>query len=166
MKNLYLVVVIILMSLFAKANGAPCFSASDDFSEARGNARAIFIGEVMKIEPLTSYLDGHLEIMRYRVTFKVEYSWKGAGFQELGLPELVVTSEQVLRAPQGLVDCFPSVTFSEGKKYLVYANETKDKSLMVGLGNGSKPLWNASEDLKELKKREAFFKFRVGQGTP
>ena len=163
MRSLFLVVALISMCLVAKANVVACYVVAESYPTAYENARAVFIGEVVKIEPLTSYLKGELEIMRYGVTFKVEYSWKGAGFREIGLPEIVVLSEQVLKAPEGLEGCFRDVTFSEGKKYLVYANESKDKSLTVELGNASKPLWNATEDLKELRKQEAYFQSRSGR---
>ena len=120
-------------------------------------ARAVFIGEVMKIEPFSSEVHGPTETRRYRVTFKVEYSWKGAGFREIGLPELAVISEQVIKTAPGFWDCFPSPSFSEGNKYLVYANETEDRNLIVGIANRSMPLWEASDDLKELKKRDALW---------
>ena len=120
MKSLFLVVTLVSMSLVSKVNASPCFVFSDSYPAAYESARAVFIGEVVKIEPLNSYEDGPLEIRRYRVTFKVEYSWKGAGFQEIGLPELVVISEQLVKAAPGLSDCFHFVFFSEGKKYLVY----------------------------------------------
>ena len=162
MKSLFLAVTLISLSLFAKVNAAPCFAFSDSYPGAYTKARAVFIGEVIKIEPSDSYVDGALELKRYRVTFKVEYSWKGAGFQDVGLPELVVISEQLLSGPEWFTACLTFPSFLEGKKYLVYANETKDKSLVVGEGNGSKPLWNATEDLKGLKKQEAPFQFRVG----
>ena len=162
MKSLFLVVALISMSLVGKVNATSCFVISDSYPAAYNDARAVFIGEVVKIEPFTSEVHGPTEVRRYRVTFKVEYSWKGAGFQEIGVPGLVVISEQVVKTARDFWDCFPSVFFSEGKKYLVYANETKDKDLIVGIGNGSKPIWNAADDIKELKKREAFFQFRVG----
>ena len=157
MRSLFVVVALVSMSLVFKVNAAPCFAVSDGYPTAYEHARAVFIGEVVKIEPFNSDFTGPLGLMRYKVTFKVEYSWKGAGFQEIGLPELVVISEEIVTAPDFLKDCLPFVSFVQGKKYLVYADESEDKSLVVGIGNGSKPLWNASDDLKDLKKRNAFF---------
>lgn len=93
----------------------------------------------------------------------MEYSWKGAGFREIGLPGLVVISDEVVKAPEGLEGCFLFMSFVEGKKYLVYATETLDKKLTVGRGNGSKPHWDASNDLKELRQMEALFQFRARQ---
>ena len=157
MKSLFLAVAVVSMFLVSNVNATPCFVISDSYSEAYEKARAVFIGEVVKVEPFTSEVRNHMEIVRYRVTFKVEYSWKGAGFQEIGLPQLVVISEQVVKSTYLPSDCFPSPSFFEGKKYLVYANETEDKNLMVGRGNASKPLLAASDDLKEIKKRDGLF---------
>lgn len=161
MKSLFLAVALVSMFLDSNANAAPCFVVSDSYPEAYENARAVFIGKVVKIESFTSEVRNHMEFVRYRVTFQVEYSWKGAGFQEIGLPALVVISEQVVKSASLPSDCFPSPSFFEGRKYLVYANETVDQNLTVGFGNGSKLLLNASDDLKELKKRNAYFQPRV-----
>lgn len=160
MKTLFLAVTLVSLSLVSEVNASPCFPLTDYLTTSK-DARAIFIGEVVKREPLGSAVDGFLGIKRYRVTFKVEYSWKGAGFREMGLPALDVISDEIVSEPDGMRGCFSFVSFSEGKKYLVYAAETSDKNLTVGRGNGSKPLWNASDDIKELKRREAFFQFGV-----
>ncbi len=159
MKSLFLAVVLVSTSLVPKVNASPCFAVPTYLPEPHS---AIFIGEVVKKEPLGSGLNGFVGVERYRVTFQVEYSWKGAGFQDIGLPELAVISEEIVSAPDGFKDCFSFVSFLEGKKYLVYAVDTPDKNLTVGLGNGSKPLWDASDDLKELRQKEAFFQFRAG----
>ena len=156
MKSLFLAVALVSLSLVSEVNAFPCNVVPGYLPEPKS---AIFIGEVVKKEPLGSDLSGFLGIMRYRVTFKVEYSWKGAGFQEIGLPALAVISEEIVSEPEGLKGCFSSVSFLEGKKYLVYAVNSSDKNLTVGLGNGSKPLWNASDDIKELRRQESFFQF-------
>ena len=67
--------------------------------------------------------------------------------------------------PHVLEECSRVPSFSEGKKYLVYAYESKNKSLVIGEWNASKPLWDASEDLKELKRKESLFQFRVAHGS-
>ena len=162
MKSLFLVLTLVSLSfvslsLVSNANAAPCFVVPYGPSVTYEDARAVFIGEVLRVEPLTSEVKDDLTIMRYRVTFKVEYSWKGAGFQEIGLPELAVISEQIVSAPPFIANCTSFISFLEGKKYLVYASETQDKKLTVAFGNGSKPLWDATEDLKELKRRVAIF---------
>lgn len=159
MKTLFLAVFLVSMSLVSTVNASPCFALPEYLQEPKS---AIFIGEVLKKDLLGSDVKGSLGIKRYRVTFKVEYSWKGAGFQDIGLPELAVISEEIVSAPNGLMECFSFVSFLVGKKYLVYAVDTPEKNLTVGLGNGSKPLWNASDDLKELKQQQAFFQFRAG----
>ena len=163
MKSLFLAVALVSLSLVSRVNASPCFAVPEYLREPKS---AIFTGEVLKKELLGSDSKGFLEINRYRVTFKVEYSWKGAGFQDIGLPELAVISEEIVSAPDGLRDCFPFVSFLEGKKYLVYAVDTPDKNLTVGLGNGSKPLWDAANDLKELKQQEQLFQFRAGLRSP
>ena len=151
MKSLFLAIAFISLSVVSEVNAFPCNVVPGYLPEPKS---AIFIGEVVKKESLGSDLSGFLGIMRYRVTFKVEYSWKGAGFQEIGLPALAVISEEIVSEPEGMKGCFSSVSFLEGKKYLVYAVDTPDKNLTVGLGNGSKPLWSASDDIKKLKRQE------------
>ena len=157
MKSLFLAVALVSMSFVCEVNAVACNVIPDYLPEARS---AIFIGEVVKRETLGPDLSDFLGVMRYRVTFKVEYSWKGAGFQDIGLPALAVISEEIITEPEGFKGCFSFVSFIEGKKYLVYAAETPDKNLTVGRGNGSKPLWDAADDMKELKRQEAFFQFR------
>lgn len=163
MKSLFLAVALVLMSLVSNVNASPCFAFPEILPAPK---KAIFTGEVVKKELLGSGLNGYLGVNRYRVTFKVEYSWKGAGFQDIGLPELAVLSEEIVSEPDGLRGCISFVSFLEGKKYLVYAVDTPEKNLTVGLGNGSKPLWSASDDLKELKQQEAFFQFRANFRSP
>ena len=155
MKHLVLATVLAGVSVFSPMNDLTCFVVAPDVSAAFDKARAVFIGEVVKItKPLTSEPDAPLADRFYRVTFKVEYSWKGAGFREFGAPELVVLSDQGIGG-----SCFSWGAFSEGRKYLVYAEETADKNLIVELGNRTASLSMASEDLKELEKMShPFFK--------
>lgn len=75
----------------------------------------------------------------YRVTFKVEYSWKGAGLREFGDPELVVRSLEAENS------CLSWGSFTTGKKYLVFANQAFNNALTVGAGSRTKLLENASE---------------------
>lgn len=156
MKYLVLAVTLILMLPVEKANSTPCFVVTEDFPRAYENARAIFVGKVLRIEkPLSSAADAPMASKLHKVTFKVNYSWKGAGFREFGFPELVVLSDQ------GRDNCFSSGVFLEGEEYLVYATETADKNLVVALGNRTSLLSHASDDLKELRKFEAFFPIRI-----
>jgi hypothetical protein len=156
MKHFVLAVALIFTFLVDKAHSSSCFVISDSFPQAYENARAVFIGKVLKIDkPLTSDANAPLARKLYRITFKVAYSWKGAGFREVGLPELVVLSSQVTD------HCFSWGSFSEGQEYLVFANETDDKSLIVAVGNRTSLLFSASADLKELRRLDAFFHFRA-----
>ena len=106
------------------------------------------IGEVVKIDkPVTAEAEAPLKDPLHKVTFKVEFSWKGAGFREVGLLDFVVLSDQGKGG-----DCFSWGRFVEGEKYLVYADETPNKDLVVQLGNRTALLSNASADLKELRR--------------
>ena len=58
MKGLFLVVTLLSMARFAKVDAAPCMYLTDSFSVASREAHAIFIGEVMKIEPFDSHGNG------------------------------------------------------------------------------------------------------------
>ena len=147
MKHLVLALCVVLMSVPTEARGF-CFIVSPEFPVAYETARAVFIGEVVRIDkPSTFATDAPLADRRYKVKFKVEFSWKGAGFREVGMPEVVVLSDQ---GEGG--DCFSWGTFLEGEKYLVFARETSDKNLIVELGSRTVLLRKASDDLKELRR--------------
>jgi hypothetical protein len=145
-----------------QTDGYACFVITPEVPESFERARAVFIGEVIEIgRPRSSKPDAPLADRLYRVKFKVSYSWKGAGFREVGAPEIVVLSNQDLDT------CFSWGSFIEGRKYLVYANETADKNLVVQLGTRTAPLANASEDLKKLERMSSpSFKFQFHQGPP
>jgi hypothetical protein len=145
-------VLVIALGLVLMSAPAPdwsiCFHFKPDFPEAYERARAVFIGEVVKIDkPLTSEADAPLKDRLHKVTFKVEFSWRGAGFREVGSQNLVVLSDQGQAS-----NCFSWGTFVEGEKYLVYADETPDKDLIVQLGNRTALLSKAAGDLKELRR--------------
>jgi hypothetical protein len=140
----------------SQANCLACFVVSPDFPEAYDKARAVFIGEVTEIKkPIFSDPKASLADRLYRVTFKVEYSWKGAGFQEFGAPGVVVLSDQGMDG-----SCFSWGSFREGGKYLVYAEATTENELIVRLGNRTALLFKSSEDLKELQRMSnPFYRF-------
>ena len=153
-----------------------CFNVVPDFPRAFETSKAVFIGEVIKIgEPTDPSYGAPLRKQLHEVTFKVEYSWKGAGFQEVGLPNLTVLSPKATSS-----SCFTSVSFVIGQKYLVYAGETPEKELMVyprridvtsfprridvpfgkesimTPGTRTLLLENASDDLKKLRRLGIF----------
>lgn len=154
MKHVVLLVVLVTMPVVVRANSTPCFVVAPEFRKAYETARSVFIGEVIRISgPITTDVRAPLSDRLDRVTFKVEYSWKGAGFQEFGLTELVVLTQ----GRAGV--CSSSMAFSEGEKYLVYAEETMDKDLIVSFSSRTTPLANAADDLRELRLINAFFRF-------
>jgi hypothetical protein len=154
--------VLALVSISFVAHMSDCYVVKRDLPAAFAEARAVFIGEVKAItKPLSSDPAAPLADRLFRVSFKVDYSWKGAGFQEYGAPGIVVLSDQ-----EG-GSCFSGGSFTEGRKYLVYATETIRKDLIVGPGNRTTLLSLASEDLKELQKISSpFYRFRVKPMTP
>lgn len=154
MKHLLLAVTILSASVVANAN--PCFVVTPDFAGAYNLSRAVFIGDVVKItRPDESLTASTLKDRSHKVTFKVEYSWKGAGFQDVGIPDLVVLSFQ------GSGPCESWLGFVEGRKYLVYAEETPEKDLIVGLGSRTMALDLASDDLKKLRAHDFFSSARL-----
>jgi hypothetical protein len=163
MKHLMLAAVLAGMSLFSPRDNLTCFVVAPDFPEAFAKARAVFVGEVVRItKPINSGPYAPVADRFYRITFKVEYSWKGAGFREIGATDLVVLSNQGMGG-----SCFSWGSFSEGRKYLVYAEETEEKNLIVELGNRTASFSNASEDLKQLEKMShPFFKFQSQRTLP
>src|SRR5687768_14023118 len=79
------------LSVSVAASDFPCFSMVPEFRNAFETSKAVFIGEVIKIvEPSDSSDGAPLRKRLHEVTFKVEYSWKGAGFQDVGLLDLKV----------------------------------------------------------------------------
>lgn len=72
MNVLELVLCLVLMP--APAPDRPlCFVFKPDFFEAYKSSRAVFIGEVVKIEkPLTTKAEAPLKDQLHKVTFKVE----------------------------------------------------------------------------------------------
>jgi len=108
----------------------------------------VFVGEVAEIiKPRTDNLAAPPADRLYTVKFKVEKSWKGAGFQEVTVPEIIVLSDQ------GRGGCFSWGSFVEGSKYLVYAEETIDGNMAVLFScNRTASLVTASKDLKELER--------------
>ncbi|MGH9968907.1 MAG: hypothetical protein ACREBG_14060 [Pyrinomonadaceae bacterium] len=157
MKHLVLATALAGIFVVSPGNSLACFVVAPDVPEAFESAQAVFIGEVVEItKPLTSEPDAPVADRFYRVTFKVEYSWKGAGFHEFGVSKIVILSNQGMAG-----SCFSWGAFSEGRKYLVYAEETAEKNLVVQVGNRTASLSNASEDLQELEKMSnPFFKFQ------
>ncbi len=163
-------IAVALLSIFsvsAAASEWSCFKVIPDFPRAFETSKAVFIGEVIKIvEPSDSSPDAPLRKRLHEVTFKVEYSWKGAGFQEVGLPNLTVLSSQARAS-----SCFTSISFEIGQKYLVYAGETPGKELMLfprvidltvegasilTPGTRTMLLEDASDDLKKLRRLGIF----------
>jgi hypothetical protein len=147
MSHLILVLVLALWPV-SRPEFIVCMDTKPSFAMAYELSRVVFVGEVVKIDkPLTSDKTAPLTDRLYKVTFRVEFSWKGAGFREIGLFDFVVLSDQ------GQVsDCFRWGRFEEGENYLVYAEETPDKHLVVQLGNRTTLLSKASADLKELRR--------------
>ena len=145
MKQLVLVIALAGTLLVSEANASDyCWVITPEVPEAFRKAKAVFIGEVIEIGgPLSSKPGAPLAERYYRIKFKVAYSWKGAGFREFGVPEIVLLSDQG-------GGCFSWGTFLEGHKYLVYADETAQKDLTVQLGKRTASLANAEEDVKEL----------------
>jgi len=166
MKTTIVIAALVSMSLAGKVNAVPSTDLSG-VADEYARARAVFIGKVVKIEPFITELDADLS--RYdKVTFNVEYSFKGAGFRDACLPEFVVLLEVSEKERFGL-EPFPAypVFFSENKKYLVFADQRPDKEFPVVMAaSRSKPLWDASADLKELKRLDGPLPFGIKSVAP
>jgi hypothetical protein len=136
-----------MAALFAPESRA-CFCVTPEVPRAFEDAGAVFVGEVAEIvKPRTNDPQAPPAERLYTVKFKVEKSWKGAGFRGVTVPEIVVLSDQ------GRAGCFSWGAFVEGGKYLVYAEETGEKNLAVLFRwNRTASLAAASEDLKELER--------------
>lgn len=156
--KLLCVTVALMVVLFAPANSYACFVITDDFPNAFEKAKAVFIGEVTEIKkPVSLDPNAPLADRWFRVSFKVKYSWKGAGFQEFGIPNVIVLADQER-------DCFSWGSFIEGREYLVFADKSPQKDLVLRLGNRTASVRNASDDLKELDRMfNPFYRFQIGR---
>jgi hypothetical protein len=148
MKRLILTAALMGMFALCAQDSPACSCIMPDVPQAFHQARAVFVGEVAEIiKPRTDNHAAPPADRLYTVKFRVEKSWKGAGFQEVTVPEIILLSDQ------GRAGCFSWGSFVEGSKYLVYAEETKDGNMGVLFScNRTASLTTASKDLKELER--------------
>ena len=156
MRALLLTAGLLVVFAVCASESYACFCLTAEVPEAYDEAKAVFIGEVTEIvaprtDDPTALLADHL----FTIKFKVEKSWKGAGFLDTTIPEISVLSDQ------GRSGCFSWGPFLEGRKYLVYAIQTDERNLAVLFScNRTASLDNASDDLRELRAiQNPFFKF-------
>lgn len=100
--------------------------------DARKKSFAVFAGEVLKISEQT---DGY----GVKVTLRIDSMWKG--------PE---TSEALVSTGKDGGDC--GYPFVVGKKYLVYASQSKDGFLTTNICQRTQLLSLAKEDIAVLGK--------------
>ncbi len=138
------------MCIFALCapNSYSCTCVKPEIQEAFDEARAVFVGEVTEIvKPHTDNPEALPADRLYTVKFKVEKSWKGASFLDIPALEITILSDQ------GRGGCLSWGPFVKGERYLVYAEETKEKNIAVLFScNRTASVTNAVEDLKELGK--------------
>lgn len=140
---------------FPSANHA-CFCLSE-VPQAYEDAKVVFVGEVAEVvKPRTNDPKAPPADRLFTVKIQSGKVLKGAGFLDFTVPEIIVLSDQ------GRSGCFSWGSFLEGRRYLVYAEETNEKKLAVLSGcNRTVSLANASDDLKELERMSRLlFKFR------
>jgi hypothetical protein len=124
------------------------FCVKHEVPQAVENASTVFVGEVAEIiRPRASDTNAPLADRLYTVKFKVEKTWRGAGFEvHIIAPEISILSDQ------GRAGCFSWGSFVEGEKYLVYAEETRGKDLAVPGCSRTAPVADAAGDLRELER--------------
>jgi hypothetical protein len=154
-----LILTAILAGTFAwfAPDAHACSCIIPEVPQAFDKSHAVFVGEVTEIvKPRTDDPKAPPADRLYTVKFKVEKSWKGAGFKDMTVSEIVVLSDQ------GRAGCFSWGSFVEGRKYLVYAEETKGENLAVLFScNRTVALANASGDLEALDRMsKPAFKYR------
>ena len=156
MKALFLTAVLLTAFAVSAPESYACFCVKAEVPEAYDEAKAVFIGEVTEIaQPRTNDPNALLAERLFVIKFKVEKSWKGAGFLDTTISEISVLSDQ------GRSGCFSWGPFLEGRKYLVYAIQTEGKNFAVLFScNRTASLDNASDDLRELRAlQNPFFRF-------
>lgn len=155
-KAILLTAVLLAVFAIGARESYACFCVKAEVPEAYDEANAVFIGEVNKIvTPRTDNPMAPLADRLFTIEFKVQKSWKGAGFLDTIIPEISVLSDQ------GRSGCFSWGPFLEGRKYLVYAIQTEGKNLAVLFScNRTTSLDNGSDDLRELRAlQNPLFKF-------
>lgn len=148
-------VLLAMFAIFAPKSYA-CFCVKDEVPQAYDEAKAVFIGEVTEIvQPRTDDQNADISENLFVIKFKVERSWKGAGYLDTTIAEIKILSDQ------GRAGCFSWGPFLEGRKYLVYAVQTDGDNLAVLFScNRTTPISDAADDLKVLRAMESpFFKF-------
>lgn len=157
--------VLTILFVSTSTNASWCYVLTPDFESAVEESKAVFIGEVVKITKTEQSVASTETLKFNKVTFNVEYSWKGAGFQDVGIVGLVVLASQG-DAGMCKFDGYTqkSMAFEEGKKYLVYATENGAKELMVGPGSRTMRVENAADDLKQLRRFDAFLSIQPKRG--
>lgn len=145
MKPLILILTAGIFGLFAPVAKA-CFCIMPQIPEAVERAHFIFVGEVKEIiTPVTKDENAPPPGRFHIIKFKVEKSWKGAGF----------FSEVSILSAHGEGTCaFPPV--HKGEKYLVFADPYYFNGIMkkgwsiITSCNRTQHLEDAATDLKML----------------
>lgn len=157
--------VLIIFFVSTSTDASWCFVLSPGFERAFEESKAVFVGEVVKITKAEERETSTGKRKFKKVTFNVEYSWKGAGFQDVGIIGLVVLASE---GTAGVceIDGYTqrSVAFEEGRKYIVYATETPEKELMIGPGSRTMRVETAADDLKQLRRFDAFLSIQPKRG--
>ena len=154
MKTAFVPAVLAMFLIFAPKSYA-CFCVKNEVPQAYKEAKAVFIGEVTEIvQPRTNDQNADLSEKLFVIKFKVERSWKGAGFLDTTVAEIQVLSDQ------GRAGCYSWGPFLEGGKYLVYAIQNGDNLAVLFSCNRTTSISNAADDLRVLRAMESpFFKF-------
>ena len=121
MKLLRLISIAVLVLIMARLASAEFtfYCIRPDVSEAFAEAKAVFIGEVVKVVPPGTGKKGPLPGGGYKITFNIERSWKGMPFGQIDLWALDGNYEAAMPL------------MKVGERYLVYALGTKTDELTM-----------------------------------
>ena len=134
MKLLRLISIALVVLFTARLASAEfiLYCLRPDVSKAFAEAKAVFVGEVVKVVPPTGGKTGPLPGRAYKITFNIERSWKGMPFGQIDVWALDGNYEAAMPL------------MKVGERYLVYALGTQTNELTMNSCNRSARLPDSS----------------------
>lgn len=118
LRPISIALVVLFTARFASAEFI-LYCLRPNVSKAFAEAKAVFVGEVVKVVPAPSDKTGPWSVRTYKITFNIERSWKGMPFGQIDV-----------WAPYGNYESAMPL-MKVGERYLVYALGTKTNELTM-----------------------------------
>jgi hypothetical protein len=142
---LFFALIIILTATTLASPICDCFDYPDH-STAFKQAKAVFVGKVLRIDKNAARPEGLENEVDYSITFQIDKRWKGPAGSTLVAWQ---------HAEHALCSHWQ---FEEGVKYLVYAGASRGNLIVSGWCSRTRPL--ETKDAKALSEFKELDKFR------